>query len=314
MRLTGGGGGGGQVGQTFRDCAECPLMVEVPSGSFTMGSPSSESGRDSDEGPQHEVRIGYRLAVGVYEVTRGEFARFVAATGYDAGNRCRTYESGSWDLRSGRSWRDPGFSQTDSHPVVCVDWDAAQAYVAWLSNETGHSYRLLSESEWEYVARAGTSTARYWGNRSQISVIMRMGRTAIRTLVGVFRAMTGMPARHRWVVIQRTTLVCMMCWATRGSGRRIAGMAAIQVRHRMGRRGSLGPVGVVCCAAVLGSTDRGSSARPIAPGTTPASATTSTVFVFPGCSPLKSLPLYLFKGGLRGGCAPPYRFFTFKVI
>ena len=66
--------------------------------------------------------------------------------------------------RSGRSWRNPGFSQSDGHPVVCVNWDDARAYVGWLSRKTGEEYRLLSEAEWEYVARAGTTTSRYWGN------------------------------------------------------------------------------------------------------------------------------------------------------
>ena len=79
------------------------------------------------------------------------------------GDPCWTYEGGKWEERSGRNWRDPGFGQTDNHPVVCVNWSDAQAYVEWLSSETGEEYRLLSESEWEYVARARTKTARYWG-------------------------------------------------------------------------------------------------------------------------------------------------------
>ena len=153
------------AGTTFRDCPECPEMVVVPSGRFQMGSPPSEAGRwdDGREGPVHPVAIGYRLAVGVNEVTRGEFARFVSATGRSMGNACWTYEGGEWKERSGRHWRSPGFSQTDSHPVVCVNWSDAKAYVRWLSGETGEAYRLPSEAEWEYVARAGTRTAWYWG-------------------------------------------------------------------------------------------------------------------------------------------------------
>ena len=171
-------------GDTFRDCPECPEMVVVPEGRFRMGSPSSEAGRRDDgrEGPVHLVTIGYRLAVGVNEVTRGEFARFVSATGRSMGNNCWTYEGGEWKERSGRHWRSPGFSQTDSHPVVCVDWNDAKAYVRWLSGKTGEEYRLPSEAEWEYVARAGTRTARYWGEseRGQCRYANGADRTAKR--------------------------------------------------------------------------------------------------------------------------------------
>ena len=156
---------GPAVGERFRDCdgTWCPELVVVPSGSFMMGSPSSEAGRANDEGPLHRVRIAERFAVGVTEVTRGQWSVFVSETGHSTGDSCWTYESGEWNKRSGRSWRNPGYSQSDGHPVVCVSWEDAQAYVGWLSRKTGKSYRLLSESEWEYVARAGTSTARYWG-------------------------------------------------------------------------------------------------------------------------------------------------------
>ena len=151
-------------GSVFRDCADCPEMVVVPAGSFMMGSPSSEAGRDDDEGPRHRVTISAPFAVGVHEVTRGQFGRFVSVTGRAMGNSCWAHEGGEWKNRSGRGWRSPGFGQSDAHPVVCVSWDDAQAYVRWLSGETGKSYRLLSESEWEYVARAGSSSSRYWGN------------------------------------------------------------------------------------------------------------------------------------------------------
>ena len=132
-----------------------------------MGSPSSEKGRDDNEGPQHRVSIRQPFAVGVHEVTRGEFGRFVQATGRSMGNTCWERDSGEWAERQGRNWRNPGFAQTDmqtdAHPVVCVSWEDARAYARWLSRETGHGYRLLSESEWEYVARGGMRTARYWG-------------------------------------------------------------------------------------------------------------------------------------------------------
>ncbi len=127
-----------------------------------MGSPDSEKGRadPSYEGPQHRVTIAMPFAVGKFEVTRGQFDRFAKATGHDVGNSCWTYE-GEWKVREGKSYRDPGFSQDDNHPVVCVNWTDARAYVAWLSKQTRKSYRLLSEAEWEFAARGETSPGKY---------------------------------------------------------------------------------------------------------------------------------------------------------
>ena len=156
-----------QVGRTFRDAlrsgGEGPEMVVVPAGRFQMGSPSYEEERNDAEGPMHRVMIGEAFAVGVYEVTRGEYERFVGATDHAAENACYTYEEGEVEERAGRNWRDPGYRQSGEHPAVCVSWEDAQAYVGWLSRESGAGYRLLSEAEWEYVARGGTATARYWG-------------------------------------------------------------------------------------------------------------------------------------------------------
>ncbi len=152
-----------QVGRVFRDCGGCPEMVVVPAGSFEMGSPSSEEGRADDEGPVHRVTIRKVFAVGVREVTRGEYRRFVRATRHSAGDSCMTFEDGELKDRGGWNWEDPGYWQTDGHPVVCVSWEDAKGYVEWLSRETGEEYRLLSEAEWEYVARAGSRGARYWG-------------------------------------------------------------------------------------------------------------------------------------------------------
>lgn len=152
-------------GRRFRDCPKCPEMMVVPTGSYEMGSPSKreEAGRKPNERPAHQVTLEHPFAVGVYEVTRAEFGRFVEATRYSTGTDCVTYEEGKIERRSGRYWGNPGFRQSEQDPVVCVSWEDAQAYVQWLSKETGRAYRLLSEAEWEYVARAGTRTARYWG-------------------------------------------------------------------------------------------------------------------------------------------------------
>ena len=147
------------------DAPDAPKMVVIPAGAYTMGSPASEQSRAVDglaanEGPQHRVTIGYPLAVGKYDITRGEFAAFVTAAGYVA-NGCAA--SGK-DTSSSANWQRPGFNQTGNDPVVCVNFDDAQAYASWLSQKTGHAYRLLSESEYEYATRAGTTTTFWWGN------------------------------------------------------------------------------------------------------------------------------------------------------
>ena len=156
-----------RVGQTFSDALRSgghgPQLVVVPAGSYQMGSPASEERRLNMEGPEHRVTIGQAFAVGVYEVTVGEYGRFVGATGHAGGTSCYVWEGGGWEARAGRSWRNPGFRQTERDPVVCVNWRDARAYVAWLSRETREAYRLPSEAEWEYVARARSTTARYWG-------------------------------------------------------------------------------------------------------------------------------------------------------
>ncbi len=153
-----------EVGQRFRDCPDCPELVVVPAGAFMMGSPSHEQGRFEEEGPVHQVRIGRPFAIGVHEVTVLEFGRFVEVTGHSTGGSCHVWTTGGqWELRNGFGWRSPGFGQGGGHPVVCVSWDDARAYLEWLSRSTGERYRLPSEAEWEYVARAGTVTARWWG-------------------------------------------------------------------------------------------------------------------------------------------------------
>jgi formylglycine-generating enzyme required for sulfatase activity len=141
-----------------------PEMVWIPAGSFRMGG--IQSGGDSDEQPVHQVSVG-RFAMGRYEVTVGEFRRFVKATGYktdaEKGGGCVSWSQG-WKWIKGANWRSPGFSQSDKHPVTCVSWNDGVAYAEWLSQQTGKTYRLLTEAEWEYAARAGSETKYWWGN------------------------------------------------------------------------------------------------------------------------------------------------------
>lgn len=153
----------GPVPASFRDCPECPEMVPIPGGTFQMGDASAMA--KPDEQPVHEVTVA-AFAAGRFEVTRGEFAAFVTATGYAPSSGClidRT-RTGQMLFDSSASWRDPGYPQTDRDPVVCMGWADAQAYAAWLSRRTGKVYRLLSEAEWEYAARAGTTSEFFWGN------------------------------------------------------------------------------------------------------------------------------------------------------
>ena len=145
-------------------------MVSIPSGTFRMGDLSGEG--DDDEKPVHSVTVP-AFMMGKHEVTVGQFRRFVEATEYrtdaerntDGKEGCRTYSAGEgWSWTWGRSWRRPGYAIDDKQPVVCVSWDDVQAFIAWLWEQTGESYRLPSEAEWEYVARAGSTTKYHFGN------------------------------------------------------------------------------------------------------------------------------------------------------
>ena len=150
-------------------CAECPTTVLMPTGSFQMGSPAGEAERRDNEGPVRSVRIGQRLAVAKHAVTRGEFAAFVSATGYrseaEQGDGCTGWTGSKFEKSSRFSWRQPGFEQGDDHPVVCVSWNDAQKYIDWLNSRSPvKGWRLLTEAEWEYAARAGSNTRYSWGD------------------------------------------------------------------------------------------------------------------------------------------------------
>ena len=121
-------------------------MIVVPAGTYQMGSPAHEEGRSDNEGPVHRVTIGRPFAVGVYEVTFAEWEACVAGGG------CKGYRPDDRGWGRGR------------RPVINVSWEDAVAYTRWLSEQTGRQYRLLSETEWEYVARVGTTTRYWWGD------------------------------------------------------------------------------------------------------------------------------------------------------
>ena len=168
-------------GSVFRDCPDCPEMVVIPAGEFTMGSSASEKTwaenhggsmeAVADEAPQHRVSLP-SFALGKYDVTRGEYASFARETGYPAGDGCgRGRAIFKWEKDSKLNWENPGHAQTERDPVVCVSWQDARAYIAWLNSKAHRGaasangpYRLPSEAEWEYAARAGTTTKFYWGD------------------------------------------------------------------------------------------------------------------------------------------------------
>ncbi len=153
-------------------------MVVVPAGMFTMGSSAADKAwaashggnleSVADESPQHVVSIK-SFALSQDDVTRSEFAVFARETGFPAGDGCGS-DSFKWNKQAGVGWPNPGISQTERDPVVCVSWHDARAYISWLNRKvrltstSGGPYRLPTESEWEYAARAGTTTRFWWGD------------------------------------------------------------------------------------------------------------------------------------------------------
>jgi formylglycine-generating enzyme required for sulfatase activity len=177
-------------GGAAKDCPNCPDMVSIPKGTFTMGASSAEEDREKlpkDEqghsSPQRAVTISKAFSLGRTEVTRGQYAVFATATGRPMGSSCWSLglKEGESGEKEGRNWHNPGFAQTDDAPVLCVSWEDAKAYVDWLTRTTGKPYRLPTEAEWEYAARARTTTARYWGDERHVAC--RYANVADRSLV-----------------------------------------------------------------------------------------------------------------------------------
>lgn len=175
---------------TFRDCEHCPEMVVIPPGEFTMGVATKKDTAIAKQGYEMrgsvKVNIAYTYAIGKYELTVGEFGAFVDATGHDAHGPCllRLPDSGpnrhkfvgevldSPDnmLEYGVTWvkdatfRQPGRDVTDDYPATCISRTDIEAYLAWLSQQTGRKYRFASNAEWEYATRAGTTSVWFWGD------------------------------------------------------------------------------------------------------------------------------------------------------
>lgn len=152
-------------GQVFTECPACPEMVVIPPGSFKQGF---DGGLDQRyEGPRRDITIEYRFAIGRYEVTQAQYRAFIDASGYEPSPGCFMWDGASAPFLDVHGWADPGYGRppADQEPVACLNWTHANAYVTWLAEHMGAPYRLISESEWEYAARAGRdSDATYpWG-------------------------------------------------------------------------------------------------------------------------------------------------------
>jgi formylglycine-generating enzyme required for sulfatase activity len=149
-------------------------MVAIPAGRFAMGISPGEEEREvladrfhDRSQPQHAVEV-QRFSAGKFEVTRGQYRAFAEATGAGS-DGCFVWTGTEFEKDATKDWRNPGYAQSDAHPVACVSWNDASAYARWLSGKTGPHYRLLTEAEWEYAARAGTTTTRFWGDAADMS-------------------------------------------------------------------------------------------------------------------------------------------------
>ena len=136
--------------EEFQDCEVCPVMVVIPAGSFERS--------DAVDGPDFGVTFNAPFALSKFEVTSGEFKHFIEATGFDV-RGCERYSTTGPIFEADGGWDDPGFSVRDDKPVACINWLSASVYAQWLSLETGETYRLPSEAEWDYAARAGAGNS-----------------------------------------------------------------------------------------------------------------------------------------------------------
>lgn len=149
-----------------------PVLVNIPGGSFDMGSTQRESTQ-----PIHRVEIE-PFSMGKYEVTVAEFRRFIEATNYPVPEQCRHELDGWFKPSSKGNWETNKLTTSEYQPVVCIGWKSADAYVKWLAKETGNPYRLATEAEWEYAARAGTTTDYYFGDDKERTEVCEHANTA----------------------------------------------------------------------------------------------------------------------------------------
>jgi formylglycine-generating enzyme required for sulfatase activity len=151
-------------GKPFRDCGDCPEIVAIPSGSFTMGSPAGDEAERTNEKPQVKVALAKPFALMTTEVTRDQFAAFLKATQRELEKGCYLPDGGDGKYDENADLLQPGIRQEGNHPVVCVSWSEAQDYAEWLSSKTGKHYRLPTEAERDYAARGGKKSIWAWGD------------------------------------------------------------------------------------------------------------------------------------------------------
>lgn len=158
-----------EAGYAFQECADCPEMVIIPPGSFTQGFDGGLEARY--EGPRRDITIDYHFAIGRFEVTQAQYRAFIEQSGYEPSPGCFLWDGIGAPFIDANGWEDPNYGRppADNEPVACLNWTHANAYVTWLAESTGQPYRLISEAEWEYVARAGRADdATYpWGESEE---------------------------------------------------------------------------------------------------------------------------------------------------
>jgi len=163
------------VGETYADGEKSaiePIMATIPAGNFEMGSMASENSQ-----PLHQVKVS-EFSMGKYEVTVNEFRQFVEATNYAVPQECRHQLNGWFRAYSKGNWETNALNTSEFQPVVCINWQAANAYTQWLAKETGKPYRLPTEAEWEYAARAGTKTDYFFGDDTELTKVCDYANTA----------------------------------------------------------------------------------------------------------------------------------------
>ncbi len=172
---------------SLADGSPGPQLAVLPAGSFVMGDSAGDG--EFDEHPAHRVRIERAFALGVYEISVAQYRRFVSATSYVT----EAESAGGCMVMGGKSWRQPKIKQGDEHPVTCVTWRDAEQFIAWLSAQTGQPYRLPTEAEWEYAARAGSADRYSWGDnplpdRANCFDCLRAGNLMTTAPVGSYPA------------------------------------------------------------------------------------------------------------------------------
>ena len=276
-------------------------LTLIPEGTFEMGSPEGDKDAEQDEKPQHRVRITRPFYLGVHEVTRGQFRRFVDEAGYQTeaekdgkGGWGWNEETKKFEQNTRYTWQNPGFEQTDDHPVVNVSWNDATAFAEWLSRKEGKTYRLPTEAEWEYACRAGT-TSRYSCDDDPEG-LAAVGNIADGTAKQKYPNLTTISARDGYVYTapgggsSRTRSACTTCTGMSGSGVPTGTLPIITSSRRGTIRRGLREPRARPSAAGAGTASPASPGRRTAAGASRASGTTTWASAWPEFNPTVELP------------------------